>query len=690
MRTTKSLGMTIIVLLFIACGTERDERGSDLRVLADEYPRAYFFRMAENTYEPYEEWEANLERLMGIQGKALDEEVVGRMERNPEYFTRFKQNHPDQLVLLHFNGNARDPRYRRDKFFAGHWIYFPGAEILSDIPAGEDVSEIRVSDATLFKVDIGRYRDRKEDIGLCALDDEGKPDWYKSEQVQLLSVDIANNLIRVKRASYGTASRTFKAGQAYAAAHVHEGPWGERNHLMWHYNFSTACPLDQDGKSCKDRLVEDVVDYFQPGGELEAFDGVQFDVCYSRVMWPKYLPDDDRIPDLDADGKADEGFFDGVNSYGKGVLQFLKEVRQGLGPDRLMLADGFRPTHQRGFGILNGMESEGWPDGSDHEINGWSGGINRHLFWDQNSAEPRMTYVNHRWWIHHRMDTVLPLNIERLVIAASCLTNSAIAFSDRPQKEEGETCYPIWDELLGGQEKKVGWLGNPMGTTICLAKTNEDLIGSQDPSRLLERLMDVNADLIFIEEEGWVRIESIGSMEDKMEFTIENVPSPNDDLTVFLTMKGEPLAGYAPTWGRVVTVSPEGYTHPGMKEGLNTQNWYMSWMNEQAFESVFYFPGIEQNSVTLKVEVEGTETIWIRNIHAFAGPDARAREFKNGVILANPAPHSQVFNLAEIFPDREFSRLVGSSKQDPVTNDGSGVSGEVELSAKDALFLIKN
>jgi hypothetical protein len=503
-------------------------------------------------------------------------------------------------------------------------------------------------------------------------------------------VDTVQHIIKVRRACYGTDAREFKSGLSYAAAHVHEGPWGEKNHLMWHYNFSTASPLDREGKSCRDRLEEDVVGYFQPGGELEAFDGVQFDVCYSRVRWPKYLAGDERVPDLDADGTPDEGIINGVNTYGKGGLQFLKEVRERLGPDRLILADGFRPSHQRGFGILNGMESEGWPEGSDHEINGWSGGINRQLFWDQNSAEPGMTYINHRWWIHHRMDTILPLNIERLVMAASCLTNSAIAFSDRPEMEEGETHYPIWDELLGGQQKKVGWLGKPMGPAINLAKRGENLIGSQDPIRLLERMMDVNADLVFVEDEEWVRIESMGPVEDKMEFTIENVPSPAEDLTVFITMKGEHMAGYAPTWGRVVKVSPLGYTHPGMKEGANHENWYMSWMNEEPFESVFYFPGMDQESVTLKVEVEGTETVWIRNIHAYAGPDARVREFKNGVVLANPAPHPYVFNLAELFPGEHFNRLTGSSRQDPVNNDGSEAGNEVEMSAKDALFLIRN
>ena len=95
-----------------------------LRVLRDEYPRAYFFRsceMASNPRISYEAWEACFERLMGIEGKALDEELPER--RNIEFFTRFKQRHPDQLVMLHYDGEARDPRDHTEQFFAGHWLY---------------------------------------------------------------------------------------------------------------------------------------------------------------------------------------------------------------------------------------------------------------------------------------------------------------------------------------------------------------------------------------------------------------------------------------------------------------------------------------------------------------------------------------------------------------------------------------
>ena len=148
-----------------------------LRVLGDDAPRAFFFRQAEGLAArrdvSYQPWEQTFDRLMGIEGKVLDEEIVGRSVKNIEFFTRFKHRHPDQLVLLHFNGNARDPRWESDRFFAGHWVYHSGTKVTSDIPAEAGETEIRVANASLFKVRMGRYRNRNEDVGLCMLDGQG-------------------------------------------------------------------------------------------------------------------------------------------------------------------------------------------------------------------------------------------------------------------------------------------------------------------------------------------------------------------------------------------------------------------------------------------------------------------------------------------------------------------------------------
>ncbi len=74
-----------------------------LRIFNGQYPRVFFFRQAEGRAAQkslsYEQWEETFERLMGIEGKVLDEEVLGRSIRNIDFFTRFKQRCPKKSVL---------------------------------------------------------------------------------------------------------------------------------------------------------------------------------------------------------------------------------------------------------------------------------------------------------------------------------------------------------------------------------------------------------------------------------------------------------------------------------------------------------------------------------------------------------------------------------------------------------------
>jgi len=212
-------------------------------------------------------------------GKTLDEEIPGRSANIP-HFTRFKKAHPEQLVLLHYNGNARDPRDMTSEFWAGHWVYYTGCRTTCDVPAAGGECDVHVENPALFRVNMGRYRDKNGDVGICMLDDQGRPDWHRAEQCELLSIDPKRKVLRVKRGCFGTEPRAFPAGRAYVAAHATEGPWGQRNNLMWYYNYSTRCPRDGKGRSCVDVLVDDVARRFAKSGELAAYDGLEFDVLH--------------------------------------------------------------------------------------------------------------------------------------------------------------------------------------------------------------------------------------------------------------------------------------------------------------------------------------------------------------------------------------------------------------------------
>ncbi|MFW6161733.1 MAG: hypothetical protein ACODAJ_03135 [Planctomycetota bacterium] len=530
-----------------------------LRVLADACPRAFFFRSAEafaaRRNITYEQWERCFSRLMGIEGKCLDEEIAGRSRRNIDFFTRFKKAHPHQLVLLHYNGNARDPRYQTEKFFAGHWVYFNGATILSDVPAEQGETVLRVSDPSLFRTEMGRYRDKNEDVGLCALDEQGRPDWHRSEQVELLAVDAKAGTIRVRRGCFATAPRAFPAGKAYAAAHVTEGPWGPRNHLMWYYNYSTRCPRDAQGKTCADVHAAELAARFAPGGELAAFDGVEFDVLHNECGRRGR-----RAPDCDADGKPDGGWFDGVNAYGIGVAEFVRQLRQRVGEGTIIQADGMSTRNQRAFGLLNGIESEGWPALWDWEVRDWSGGLNRHFFWAARGRPPAFNYVNHKYVSRgdapgriRRPD--VPWSIHRLALSAAVFTDAAICCSFTPPREPGER-LGVWDELRMGTAHRTGWLGKPLGPAVRLATRQPDrLDGVGWQARLAGEGVRVT------KEGGAVRVSARDEGASQLRFRLRGVPCDGPDLLVMVAARGRRRRGYPKEMARLAHVGiapPEG------------------------------------------------------------------------------------------------------------------------------------
>ena len=623
-----------------------------LRVLRDGYPRAFFFRSAEalaaNPIYSYEQWEKMFSRLMGIEGKVLEEEVPGRSVRNIEFFTKYKLKFPEDLVLLHYNGNSRDPRDEGSRFFAGHWLYFTGAKILSGLPAEPGETELRVEDASRFKTNVGRFGNAHEDIGICELDSSGKPDWSRSEQVQLLSVDKAANTLRVRRAAFGTRPRAFAAGRSYAAAHVTEGPWSVWGHLMWFYNYSELCPRDAAGRVCADILAGDLARRFQPDGPLAAFDGVEFDVLMHAIYRPG-----GRGVDADGDGLTDR-VQPADAAYARGMAAFCRKLRAMMGEQKLILADGWARSNQRITGLLNGIESEGWPSLFDHGLREWSSGLNRHWFWIQNGRAPRFSYVNHKFGgdIVGQPKPEISYNIHRLVFAASVMMDAAICYSNVPSAEEGEI-IGIWDELRMGTEGRIGWLGQPLGP----------------PVRMSERTANLLRDGPMVLNAGEAR-------ENDLRFQA-SIPAAGPDLFIKIRARGEQRSGYPPETPRMLSVRDRASKDPPL----------MTWINGREFDSGFYFPGIKDGQVDLELVVEGREPVSLSIVAAHAHPDAMYRLFEHGVVLANPAPHPYEFDLDTLVPGKKFRRLQGSPHQDPRTNDGSAVSGNVRLGAKDAFFL---
>ena len=848
MHTFRNLLLLFFLFPLLTPTNARDPESLD--ILSDQYPRAFFFRGSERAYSEraypnYQSWASDFDRLQGIMGKCLDEECLGREARNPEFFTRFKREHSGQAVLLHFNGNARDPLYETENFFPGHWVYDEATMILEDVLAESGESVIRVSDASRFKINTGRYQNSHDDIALFGITADGKHDWQKCEQVQLIDVDPKANTIRVRRACYGTKPLAFTAKSARAAAHTTEGPWGKDNHLLWYYNYATHCPRDSEGKACADRIVDDLARWFSPAGKLAAFDGLEFDVLFNRTHG-----------DTNGDAVVDDAVVDGVNQYGIGLVEFARQLRRRLGDDIILQADGaLGPggmASQRAWQIFNGIESEGWPDLKDWEFDDWSGGLNRHFFWRDNAHAPAFSYINHKWiqgiagqpgMTEHPQ---VPFSRHRLAFAAAQFFDAAVCYSYAP-RNDADGKMGVWDELRCGSENKLGWLGRPLAPAIRVATQQVDLL-SGTGSTLAER---IRGPVVATVTGDGVRIDCNKKNAANTEFQIENIPTDGNNLFVSVKMKADAMVGYPAEMARFAQVGVSGgmidllarepletgiktrseqreqpldretgagvsfrtaeingqsmsavFTHPpyrsvkgytfwsqettvppdselrfsiGMGElspqrsdgvvfqvlvsemqpsgpgkyvplfeaTTNKHQWlpqsvsvksyagkrirlkfvadcgpkdnattdqaywggvrivkenatennvtpfvqYMTWVNEQTFESGFYFRDVRSTPVDLSFNIEGIEPVWIESVTVHAHPDAIYRVFEHGVVLANPSRQPYTFDLDVISPEKSYRRLQGTATQDLKTNNGQPVFGAVTLGERDALFL---
>jgi len=606
---------------------------------------------------------------MGIEGKVLDEEVPGRKARNIDFFTHFKKDHPDQMVMLHYNGRSHDPNSDTQSFFAGHWAYHNGAIILTDLPAQAGEMDIRVNDASLFRVNIGRYQNTNEDIGLCELDPQGKPNWMNSEQVQLISINIPEKTIRVRRGAYGTAPRAFKVNNGYAAAHVSEGPWGKKSNLLWSYNFASSCPRDGKGHNCSDVLVAYLANLFASGGELENFDGLEFDVLMDTIGGNPLAK---RSPDLNADGKPDAGIINGVNEYAIGVIEFCRNLTDQMS-GKLVLADGWEQDNQRAFETLNGIESEGWPQLRDPQVNDWSGGLNRQLFWLANSRSPKLTYINHKFQTDDNdfnPSAPIPYSIHRLVFAGAVFTDSAICSSLLPPKEPGELTS-IWDEWWQGTDKKTGWLGKPLAPVVHIAEKMKNIFEGQD------LLMFFKGEGVNFENDGAaIKITAINNDSSDMQFRLSEIPTIASDLHFVFEAHAAPLPHYPAERARLIQLSID-----------KSQSY--AWVNQNVFSYRFDYSPVSNETVDLNLTVEGNTPIWISRVAGFNSSDTCYREFENGLVLANPSLHSVNFNLKDLFPGVLWRHIKGSSLQDANTNNGEQVGDLLQLSGRDALFLLK-
>jgi hypothetical protein len=367
-----------------------------------------------------------------------------------------------------------------------------------------------------------------------------------------------------------------------------------------------------------------------------------------------------------------------------GVFDFARRLRGRLGAGVLILGDGSGgDTHQQCFSLFNGIESEWWPQWNDSDVTYWSNGVNAHRFWKANAADPYFSYFVHNIGGHDRRAwNTTPYTTHRLVLAAAQFLDAAVTHFYPIPAEPGED-IGVFDELTGGRDRQLNYLGQPLGPAVSPALAAPDRFrgsGKRFSHGFLRRIQGKGIEVA--REGDAVRIATTDPDANTLRFTIWSGDIDGEDLTVSFTAHAAPWAGYPAKVARRTTVSVSTDAKP---------KWNATFVNTRPFAPRLYFHNVQGPKVGLRFEVEGAEPIWLSKIttHAHAHADATYRLFENGLVLANPSDAPYEFDVRQIAPAVRYRRLRGSSQQDPATNNGQVVGDTVTLAPRDGLFLVR-
>jgi hypothetical protein len=677
----------IVSLLSMFCYlnsySQEDKNGNVLaekEVFKDVYPKTLSFRndkwLLNSTYDNWEERHLNYN---GITKKYLQEEV-NMPPLAAQWANTYAKKHPEKLMLVHLNGEGKsvndDATFKL--YFPGHWVYEKGSILVYDIKKNQ--SKIILKDASPFSLEAYRVHGQDKiiefkphDILLVKIDENGNRIWDEYEFASIIGIDYENNEIELKRGRYGSKPQDFSKHDTYVAP-IEGDIWG--GNLMYYYNLSSACPLDQNGHSAADVFVGEMKDWFGKKGKLENLDGIGFDVNYFVVKHSTW--------DCNNDGQIDNGFIDGKNIWREGDINFLQKIRKAFGPEFIITADGWNDNMQKAVGILNGMETEGlcrWNDGF-RQI---SRTINQHIYWNlHNTAKYKFSYITSK--LRNPADEMIADQLMRMGLGlASCL---GVAYSPSPNL--------VIPEILGGNLNQPNWLGQPLGAMQYVLGDGEDLFkgGGLTMGDDLVQQFDLKDKAHRVENK---QLMIKGSEKNRRKDMV--IPGPDlkvESGDILILFEAKDIDGFVDLENgsqipRKINIKMEGlpeYPEEPMGGHL-LYNDLSGFMGKNGYTPLmFYFRNVGGTDLKMTIEVEEQGGFAIRNLQVFNSPCIISREFENGVVLVNPSFQSISIDLDDAFEKKmKFTRLKAGAKHhsgELIYNNAS-----VTVPSLDALFLLK-
>ncbi len=669
--------------MLLSIGTFSAEIGAEPIQLPESFPSAMSFKRVEGVKKGKE-----LDKVMEELLPYPVIQVSGFSLRSLEIRARW----PKKTIIIQraYGGGNKD----LPKVWPGHFLYKTGSLLSKNITPNDNVISVKEQGRIARNQASVNQQNKQWPLYLTiyALDDTGKPDWSKTEEIVLEAVGKAG--LTVKRGQRDTKPLAFQAGKAVVAGHMMF--WTGQRQL----NFSLHCPKGgPENLTAAEWYVREIDKLVR---SLKA-DGVEFDV--SRWNWGQPV---NNSMDTNNDLVADYGYIDGVNSFGLGGQVFFRELRKLMGPDKLIQAD----SYIRGWHYVNGVQFESFPAANDFDR--FSEDFTLLRLWSENAeALPRYSYPFTKTptatFTNARLANGGSTDFRfRIGLAAAVMVGVPHPFTnldnidfepDNPSiggdnKAKKKTVGNFnWDEYHGGDLNQWQWLGKPIAAAH-------------------QELSDIDNKDLLAQSGGWRWIVKNGFAAKQNEAAgvfsaqVQSTPGntfPND---LPFGVRLEPKSG------GIKSLKPGNeYTLEFEARGDDTWN-YLG----QSFDRVPRMIKISGAITTAKSNHSLSvlaDSIWrpyrisftadgssvptpvfgvseqigkteIRNIKLFAGGAERwSREFENGLVLLNMTNTPWRTSVRKNY----YKRLKG--KQAPEVNNGQAIESEVIVPARDALFLVR-
>ncbi|GHU98476.1 hypothetical protein FACS1894159_01020 [Bacteroidia bacterium] len=618
------------------------------------YPQYFAFRgeMSNPLHASYEAWSDYFYETSGFIRKLVYDEVSIK-EPSREWANRYAQEHPEKLLMMHLNGEARridDHEDVLERYFPGHWIHLNGCAVADDLSQTDATIKLsatgninNIFSATGYNVNDDLKLPHQ--IVIVRTDESGEKLWYESEYAEIVGVNNSAKTITVVRGLHNTTPLSYTGGKACVAP-LSAAFWETK--MMWHYNMSSACPRDRDGKQAWQLVADEIAGWFKPEGILHNVQGIAFDVnnfdVSSRGRW-----------DVDNDGVADQGWIDGNNVWREGDWNFFTRLRDHMGPNFILTGDAQHSSNQQAVGIMNGMESEGLVQWNDM-WRGFSRAVNTHIYWkDINNTPYDYRYVVLKL---NGPDELRPMQMRRFGAAMAC-TLEAFVTSDGNR------------DFIPAAFRASGSLGYVNGAIVREVKLHPELV-NKPVTALLPQMEGVNCAVSALNGKLAVR-PNPGIVDHDMRFRIKNIDLPGGDITFFMSARAtDPLEGFSTNdlvpriiWLKIPDL-PD-YGEGNSRNSLFTELYGMTGTHRTE-EMSYFFRRVPAGVQDIEVTIQGLGEMEISSFSMYNAPDVVARRFDNGVIVSNPAEHSVTVGVASLFPGV------------------AGLPGSVEIPGIDAMF----